>query len=83
MHLVVVVARGLLLLAACGLLFAGASLVAERGLSSSPLVVVVHELSCSAATCGILLTRDQTRVPWIGRWILSHCSTREVQAEHS
>ena len=24
-------------------------------------------------------TRDQTRVPYIGRWILIHCTTREVQ----
>ena len=23
-------------------------------------------------------TRDQTRVPCIGRWILNHCATREV-----
>ena len=24
-------------------------------------------------------TRDQTRIPCIGRWILIHCSTGEVQ----
>ena len=74
---------GLLSVAVYGRLFAVASPVAERGLSSSPSVVVAHELHCSTAACGILLTRDQTRVPCIGRWILSHCITREVQAEQS
>ena len=24
-------------------------------------------------------TREQSRVPCIGRWILKHCTTREVQ----
>ena len=27
---------------------------------------------------GSSLTRDQTRVPCIGRWILNHCATGEV-----
>ena len=36
-------------------------------------------LSCSAA-CGLFLDQDQCRVPCIGRWILMHCTTREVLA---
>ena len=28
---------------------------------------------------GSSLTRDRTRVPCIGRWILSHCTTRKAQ----
>ena len=59
---------------------AWASVVAARGLSICNAwalgrcgsVVVVHGLSCSVAT------RDQTRVPCIGRQILNHCATREA-----
>ena len=52
-----------------------------RGLSSqapsSGSVVGLHGLTCSAAR-GIYVTRDQTHVPCIGRWVLHHCTTREA-----
>ena len=35
-------------------------------------------VSCSEA-CGSSQIGDQTHVPFIGRWILTHCATREVQ----
>ena len=54
------------------------SVVVARGLQSAGSVVVVHGLSCSTA-CGIFQTRNQTRVPCIGRRILNHCATREVR----
>ena len=41
-------------------------------------VVVAHELSCSPWHTGSSRTRDQTHVPYIGRRILIHCSTREA-----
>ena len=42
---------------------------------------MAHGLSCSVA-CGILLVqiKDWISVPYIGRWILLHCTTREVLA---
>ena len=39
--------------------------------------IVAHGLSCPMA-CGIFQTRGWTHVPWIGRQILNHCTTREV-----
>ena len=53
----------------CG---AWASLVAEWG-----SVVVAHGLRCSTLV-GSSWTRDGTRVPCTGRWILIHCTSREV-----
>ena len=75
--------RELLFVEVCGLLTAVASLVVEHGLQAHGLqqlwragsVVVVHGLSCSKA-CGIFL--DQGLNPCTGRWILNHCTTREV-----
>ena len=55
------------------------SLVAEKGL----LFIVVFRLSCSAA-CEIFLDQGSNpRPPCIGRWILIHCTTREVPQWHS
>ena len=47
-------------------------------LRSTGSAVVAPRLSCSEA-CGIYPDRDQTHVPCIGRWILLHWTTREVQ----
>ena len=46
-------------------------------LYSSDSVIVAHKLSCSTA-CEISQTRDQTRVPCFGRWILIPCTIRDV-----
>ena len=40
--------------------------------------VVAHGLSCSMGHAESSQTRDGTRVPCIGRWILIHYTTREV-----
>ena len=64
----------------CGawLLTVAASLAVEQPLQGAHTSVVsVHRLRCSVA-CGIPQTRDQTCVPCIGRWILNHCTSREV-----
>ena len=46
-------------------------------------LAAMHGLSC-CETCGLWhlssLTRDQTCIPCIGRWILNHWTTREVPA---
>ena len=47
-----------------------ASVVAARGLRGCGLIVPRHVESSQ--------TRDRTRVPCIGRWILNHCITWEV-----
>ena len=60
-----------------GLLVVVASLVVEHRLYSAGSVIVLHRLKCPAA-CGILLTRDGTCVPCIGRQIPNHWITREV-----
>ena len=50
-----------------------ASLVGEHGLSSLQLSgVLVH------GHVGSSHTRDQTCVPCTGRWILTHCTSKEV-----
>ena len=66
-------AEGYCPLAVRGFLVAGASLIAECGLSScgtTGLVALRHVGSSRA--------RDRTHVPCIGRQILYHCATREV-----
>ena len=84
--------QGLLFVAECGLLIAGASLVAERGLQARWLQQLQHVDSvvavCGLSSCGAgaqllrgmwdLPGRARTRVPCIGRWILNHCAIREV-----
>ena len=40
---------------------------------------MAHGISSSSVACGSSQTRDQTRVPCIGRQILIHCTTRKVQ----
>ena len=63
------------LLAACGGLSCG-----MRSFS----LVMAHRLSCPVA-CGILvpLTRDQTSILFIGRWVLNHWTTRGILRCHS
>ena len=68
--LVSVVARGCPSLAA--------SLAVEHGLSSAGSVPVAHGLSCSTARGGIP-DRGLNCVPCIGRRVLNHWTTREVQ----
>ena len=63
------------------------SLVAVAcGLYSAGSVVVAHGLSCSTGLVAprhvrSSRIRDQTHVPCVGRRILNHCTTREVQTE--
>ena len=48
-------------------------------LASHRIFLVVSGLSCPHSTWDAsTLTRDQTYVPCIGRWILNHWTTREV-----
>ena len=57
-----------------GFLIAAASLTAEHGLW------VLGLSSCAALWhVGSFQTRDRTHVPSLGRWILNHWTTREVQ----
>ena len=52
-----------------------------------PLVISVFVIQCLWCRIGLVApwhmehsrTRDQTDIPCIGRWILLHCTTREVQ----
>ena len=68
-------------LQACGLQQSQCTgLVVALVLWSRGWIVVAHRLSCSVA-CWIFL--DWNCVPCIGRWILIHCTTREVQYGHS
>ena len=63
-----------------------ASVVVARGLSSCGSWALEHRLSSCGAGAQLphgmwdlsSPTRDQTRVPCIGRWILNHWTTREV-----
>ena len=51
------------------------SVVMAPGLQSSRSVVVAPGRHCSEASSW---TWDGTRAPYIGRYILIHCTTREV-----
>ena len=70
---------GLSLVVACWLLVMVASLVVDCGLYGTqaqklwPMALVTPQHVESSQT------RDQTGVPCIGRWILNHWTTREVQ----
>ena len=68
---------------------AQASVVAARGLSSCGSQALECRLSSCGARAQLLQwhvgssqTRDRTRVPCIGRWILNPCATREVPFPH-
>ena len=54
-----------------------ASVVTGHGLSSCSSRALEHGLS-SPSHVESSQTRDRTLVPCIGRWILSHCTTREA-----
>ena len=51
-------------------------------LYSAGSVVVVHGLSCSLHVASSW-TRHWTHVPCISRWILTHCTTREVPTPYN
>ena len=82
--------QGLLLVAGHRLLIAVVSLVAEHGLQARRLQQLWHAGSRAQAQqlwrtglvapqhVGSSRTRAQTGVPYIGRQILNHCTTREV-----
>jgi len=55
-----------------------ASVVAAYGLQSMDLAVLAHRRSCSS-TCGDLPDQGLGRVPCIGRVVLNHWTTKEVQ----
>ena len=74
----VMVSGDSLVVAVNRLLIAVVSLVAEHRLWSTGSVVVamLHRLS-SPRHVTSSPTRDRTCVPWVGRQILIHCTTRE------
>ena len=74
----VAVSRGYTLGAVHRLLIVGASLAAEHGLWGAWASVVVHVGLVAPWCVESSWTRDQTRVPCIGWWILNHWTTREV-----
>ena len=60
------------LAAICGLLIVVVSLVTEHGRSGLRASIGAPQRVESSRT------RDQTHVPCIGRWFLTHCATRKV-----
>ena len=69
---------GFSLVVVCGLLLVVATPIAEHRLQSLGSVDVARELSCLRHVESSQ-TRDLTHAPCIGRWILNHWTTREVQ----
>ena len=69
--------RGYSLVTTPGFLLTVASLVGHRPCSLSS-AAVAHSLRCPAADV-IFQTRGQTQVPCIGRQVLYHWTTREIQ----
>ena len=72
---------GCSLVAECGLLNVVLSLARAQALRGIASVAVACGLSCFAhSMCGLSsLSRDQTRVPCVGRQILNHWTTTEVR----
>ena len=70
--------KGLFSVVMRGLLTVVTSLVGEHRFQALGL----HWLWCTGFSCSAVCRssrpRDRTRVPSIGRWILIHCTTREV-----
>ena len=62
----------------CGLLVVVASLVVAFGLQSEGSVVVASGL-VALRNMESSRTRDQARVPCVGRWLLNHWTARDVQ----
>ena len=69
---------GLPFVAVRGLLIAVASLVVEHRLQVHGLQQLWRTGLVALRHVGSSWTRAQNRVPCIGRWILNHCTTREV-----
>lgn len=65
-----------------GLLVAAAPLVAERGSalagSRVPAGYLRHTSLVALRQVGSAWTRDQSRGPWLGRWILNRWTAREA-----
>ena len=70
--------RGSSLVAVRGLLIVVASLVAEHGLQGVWAQYLWHTGLVALQHVESSWARDQICVPCIGRWILVHCTTREV-----
>ena len=78
----VAVSRGYTLVAVHRLLIVGASLVAEHRLWGAWASVAAPVGSVAPRFVESSWTRDQTRVPCTGWWILNHWTTREVLYIH-
>ena len=63
---------------ALGLLIVVASLLVEQGLWAYQLKQLWHTGLAAPRHVGSFQTRDQVHAPCMGRWILIHCTTREV-----
>ena len=82
--------QGLLFIVVCGLLIVVASLVAEHGLQACGLQqlwlagsrvqtqYLWHTGLVAPRHVGSSWTKARIRVPYVGRWILNHCATREA-----
>ena len=83
--------RGLLFVAVRGFSLQWLLLLRSRGSRRAGFSTCgSRALQCRLSSCGARAlvaprhvgssrTRDRTRVPCIGRWILNHCTTREVR----
>ena len=83
--------RGLLFVAVRGFSLQWLLLLRSRGSRRAGFSTCgSRALQCRLSSCGTRAlvaprhvgssrTRDRTRVPCIGRWILNHCTTREVR----
>ena len=60
------------------LLIVVTSCCGAQALERADSVAVAHGLGCPEACVRSSLTRDRTRLPFIGRWIFNHRTTREV-----
>ena len=72
----------LLFMAVPGLLIVGASLAAECMLFSVLAQKLGHVGFAALQHVKSSCTRDQIHGPCIGRWILIHCTTREVPGQY-
>ena len=74
--------QALLFMAVPGLLIVGASLAAECMLFSVLAQKLGHMGFVALQHVKSSCTRDQIHGPCIGRWILIHCTTREVPGQY-
>lgn len=62
---------------AVGMPTAAAAAMGSAAVGSGTQAQWLHRLSCHAA-CGISLDQDWTYIPCTGKWILIHCTIKEV-----